>query len=264
MAKRICIFSIAVCIVFVLIFSTGCFTKKESSEKAEVSGESIEATEAAEKETQGSGIEITDDKICLIASALGDFTKLQALCYENNLSLIKEFEAAGYGAISLAILLKPDDASLTRLYDYVNKGGKAICYYDDNAARHNDTFKQLFGISITDELVYDKNTNSVTLEGKLFSDFTDGLKIAFIKKMIINMTIRAYINDIDKNSIWYSEFVSQKTSKGNIFASMKNIGDGQIIFIPQVSSIIPFDDDHYDDMDNSMFAEKIIKWSLES
>ena len=45
---------------------------------------------------------------------------------------------------------------------------------------------------------------------------------------------------------------------------MKNIGDGQILFIIQASSVIPFDDDHYDDLDNSLFAEKIIEWSFES
>jgi hypothetical protein len=76
------------------------------------------------------------------------------------------------------------------------------------------------------------------------------------------MIIHAYLNDIDGKATWYSEFVSQKTSKGNIFALMKNIGDGQILFIPQVASIIPFDDDHYDDMDNSVFAEKIITGAL--
>jgi hypothetical protein len=264
MAKRIYIFFISVCVIFALILSVSCSLIKGNSEKVEASTESAKATESLEKETQGSGVEITNDKVCLIDYALGNFTKLQALCYENNSSLIKEFEAAGYESISLAILIKPDDSSLTRLYDYVNKGGKAICYYSDNAARYNDTFKQLFGISITDEIVYDKNTNSVTLEGKLFSDFTDGLKIAFIKGIINNMRIRAYINDIDNNAIWYSEFISQKTSKGNIFSLMKNIGDGQIIFIPEVATTIPFDDDHYDDMDNSVFAEKIIKWSLEN
>ena len=121
----------------------------------------------------------------------------------------------------------------------------------------------MFNVSITDEIVYDENTNSLTLEGKLFSDFTDELKIAFIKKIVISMRIRAYLNDIDGKSTWYSEFVSQKTSKGNIFALKKNIGDGVVLFIPQVSSVIPFDDDHYDDLDNSIFAEKIIEWSLE-
>jgi predicted ABC-type ATPase len=264
MAKRICIFFISVCVVSTLFLSAGCSLIKGSSEKVEASTESAKATESSEKETQGSGVEITNDKVCLIDYALGDFTKLQALCYENNLNLIKAFEPAGYTAISLAILIKPNDARLTRLYDYVNKGGKAICYYDNNAARYNDTFKQLFEVSITDEIVYDETTNSVTLEGKLFSDFTDDLKIAFIKKTVIYMRIHAYINDIDSKATWYSEFISQKTSKGNYFALMKNIGDGQILFIPQVAAIIPFDDDHYDDMDNSVFAEKIIKWSLES
>jgi predicted ABC-type ATPase len=264
MAKRICIFFSAICIAFALIFSAGCFFTKGSLDKEDTSGESIKATESSEKESQGSGIEATKDKICLIDYSLGNFTKLQALSYKNNLSLIKEFEAAGYEAISLAILIKPNDARITKLYDYVNKGGKAICYYDNNAARYNDTFKQLFGVSITDEIVYDETTNSVTLEGKLFSDFTDELKIAFIKNTVTPMRIHAYLNDIDGKATWYSEFVSHKTSKGNIFALMKNIGDGQILFIPQVASIIPFDDDHYDDMDNSIFAEKIKTWSLES
>ena len=252
MKKSISVFTVIFCVVFVLIFSVGCsFTK----------GTTIKETQVSVSEDGND--KIKKDKICLVDYSLADFTKLQALSYKNDLSLIKEFEAAGYEAISLAILLKPNDASITRLYDYVNKGGKAIFYYDNNAARYNDTLKQLFGVSITDEIVYDENTNSLTLEGKLFSDFTDELKIAFIKKMVISMRIRAYLNDIDGKSAWSSEFVSQKTSKGNIFALKKNIGDGQILFIPQVSSVIPFDDDHYDDLDNSIFAEKIIEWSLE-
>jgi len=254
MTKLISIFSVIFCVVFVLIFSIGCsFTKATS----------VKETPVSESET-GKENGINRDKICLVDHPLADFTKLQALSYKSGLSLIKEFEAAGYEAISLAILLKPNDASITRLYDYVNKGGKAIFYYDDSVARYNDTLKQLFGVSITDEIVYDENTNSLTLEGKLFSDFTDELKIAFIKKIVISMRVRAYLNDIDGKAVWSSEFVSQKTSKANIFALMKNIGDGQILFIPQVSSVIPFDDDHYDDLDNSIFAKKIIEWSLES
>ncbi|HEY0087719.1 MAG TPA: hypothetical protein VGB37_02680, partial [Candidatus Lokiarchaeia archaeon] len=74
--------------------------------------------------------------------------------------------------------------------------------------------------------------------------------------------IHAYINDIDDNAVWYSEFVSQKTSKSNYFVLIKNIGAGQIIFIPHLSSIIPFGDDYYDDMDNAVFTKRLIEWSL--
>ncbi len=35
-----------------------------------------------------------------------------------------------------------------------------------------------------------------------------------------------------------------------------------VLFIPHVSEIIPFEDKHFDDMDNSLFAESIIEWSF--
>ncbi|MBM3713458.1 MAG: hypothetical protein FJW56_08505, partial [Actinobacteria bacterium] len=63
---------------------------------------------------------------------LNDYTKLQALLFEKEMDLIKEFKPEGYNSISLAVLFKPNDARLTKLYDYVNNGGKAVCYYDNN------------------------------------------------------------------------------------------------------------------------------------
>lgn len=242
---------------------------KDSKEEMEGDEDIIE-TEAtinteetsATDETQVIEDVIVRDKICLVDYSLSDFTKFQTLGYEYDLNLIKEFEPAAYNSISLAVLFKPDDARLTKLFDYTNKGGKAICYYYKYSIKYNDTFKQLFGVSIIEEDVLKDHTNSVTLDGELFSDFTGGLKISYINKSTMYMRIPVYINDIDKNSIWNSEFASNTTNKKNYFALIKNIGDGQVLFIPHVSEIIPFNDKHFDDMDNSLFAESIIEWSF--
>ncbi|MBM3707636.1 MAG: hypothetical protein FJW69_04735 [Actinobacteria bacterium] len=194
---------------------------------------------------------------------LNDYTKLQALLFEKEMDLIKEFKPEGYNSISLAVLFKPNDARLTKLYDYVNNGGKAVCYYDNNTAGYNDTLDDFFGVSITKEDIYKDNTNSITLDGELFSDFTDGLQIAFIKQVVTSMKINSYINDNNQTALWHSEFLSQESSKSNYFALIKSIGDGEILFIPHVASIIPFSDKHYDNMDNEEFAENMINWSLE-
>jgi hypothetical protein len=77
------------------------------------------------------------------------------------------------------------------------------------------------------------------------------------------MKINSYINDVDGSSLWHSEFLSQKTSKSNYFALVKSIGNGKILFIPQVAAIIPFNDDHYDNMDNAEFAKRIVEWSFD-
>jgi hypothetical protein len=45
---------------------------------------------------------------------------------------------------------------------------------------------------------------------------------------------------------------------------MKKIGDGEILFTPMIKSIIPLDDKHIMDMDNSELALRIIRWSLGS
>lgn len=288
-AKQILSLLIIVLIIISLTFFAGCFrTSNEDVEElkgkvdqleeelakykeGETTNETSQDTESTsaieetseEEEAEVSGEEINKDKICLIDYSLSDFTKFQTLGYEYNLNLIKEFESAAYNAISLAILLKPDDARLTKLYDYVNKGGKAICYYYEYSTGYNDTFEQLFGVSIVAENVLREHTNSITLDGELFSNFTGGLKISYIKSSSSYMRIPTYINDIDKKSIWHSEFVSSKTSKKNYFALIKNIGAGQVLFIPHVSEMIPFDDKHYDDMDNAVFAKKIVEWSLE-
>jgi len=221
-----------------------------------------ESAESAEEETRGSGVEALRDKVCLVDTGLNDFTKLQTLCYQYGLNLIKEFEAGAYNTISLATLLNPNDARLTKLYDYTNKGGTAVCYYYKEHTKYNDTLKQLFNVSLAEEDVFKENTSSVTLDGGLFSDFTNGLKIAFIKDSTNSMRISAYINDIDKSSIWHSEYTSSTTSKENYFALIKNIGNGQILFIPHLTHITPFEDKQYDNMDNAVFIENIIKWSL--
>ena len=210
-------FLIIILVISALIFVTGCKLGEGSTEveelknkiaeleeelekseskptlEAEESTVEEETQESIEEETQGSSVEALKDKVCLIDTALGDFTKFQSMLFEKEMDLIKEFEPAGYNSISLAILFKPNDARITKLYDYINNGGKAVCYYDNNTTRYNDTFDNFFGVSITNEVVYEDNTNSITLDGKLFSDFTEDLKIAFIKQIVTTMKINSYI-----------------------------------------------------------------------
>ena len=167
--KKICLFLFVVTVIFSLILATGCvkttdtqeikmlqekvenlesklseIENKQSEEETTVDtiAETVETilveeTTAAE-DTQITGDTILKDKICLIDNSPNDFTKFQTLGYNYDLNLIKDFESAAYSSISLAILFKPDDARLTKLYDYISKGGKGICYYYEYSTKYND------------------------------------------------------------------------------------------------------------------------------
>jgi len=229
----------------------------ETEETIEESTQESEETRETEEETF-----ITRDKIVIIDQNLNDFNKLQAMLFEKDLSLIKEFESSMYQSTALAISFRPDDARLTKLNDYIKGGGKAICFYDDSTVRRNDILNQLYGVSVSDETLLKKNTNAITLDGELFANFAEGLKIAYIRENVSYISIQAYINDISGDSFWHSEYASQETGKSLYFSLMKKIGDGKILFTPMIKSIIPIDDKHIDDMDNSELALRIIRWAL--
>ena len=236
--------------------------EKETGVTEETAEESIQ--ESGETDETEDDTIITRNKIAIIDQSIDDFNKFQAMLFEKNLSLIKEFESSSFQSVALAISLHPDDARLTKLNDYVKGGGRAICFYDDATVRRNDILNQLYGVSVADETLLKKNTNAITLDGELFADFAKGLKIAYIKENVSYISIQAYINDISGDSFWHSEYTSQETGKNLYFSLMKKIGDGEILFTPMIKSIIPLDDKHIMDMDNSELALRIIRWSLGS
>jgi len=91
--------------------------KTETGETEETTEESAQESEEAQ-ETEEETV-ITRDKIAIIDQNLNDFNKLQAISFEKDLSLIKEFESPMYQSTALVISFRPDDARLTKLNDYV-------------------------------------------------------------------------------------------------------------------------------------------------
>jgi hypothetical protein len=250
----------------------------ESEEMAPETTTVITTSETLDAETQaaesGSNQDVKKDKIIISGSSLGNFSKFQALAFKRGLSIISDFNSASFSSSILAIIINPDSADITKLYDFANKGGKAVCLYNnwEPDPNLNNTLNQLLGISVSEEDLFDFRGNAISLKGSLFSNFSENLNLSFIYEDGLSIFLCGYLNDNSQDSIWHSEFTSEETGDNRYFSVLKNIGQGQVLIVPIIYSyenvigdkIRPLtflSDKLIDYGDNLVFADKIMDWA---
>ena len=195
---------------------------------------------------------------------VGNVSKFETIAYKHDLSRVY-LEPENYSSIVLAVVsgMYYDDY-MTKLYDYVRKGGKAVYYYSHRS--NNDLLNSLFGVSVCKkEFITDA---AIIMDGKIFAPFTKGLTVGVDEPAVFY----AYIENTSGDFQWSNALTSWETGESRMVSIMKDIGDGTIIFSPlpvnnyNKTNPLTYEiikDCCIDSFDNKEYADRLIKWALE-